>query len=445
MRRPLPALAILLGLLAGPGMMPAAEISVGPGRGLTRIEDAIPLAEAGDTVVVHPRGDGRPYPRAALRLALGIALRGVRDDAGRRPVLDGADVAFGVGDLPRAIVEIGPEAEGASVTGFRLTGARGRNGPAAGVRVDRADRVVIEDCEIDGCDVGVLSEGSANEGRDLLLSASAIHHQAGDNVVVGGGGARLLGCEIHHAEAGRNLVSRAHRTLVEACWLHDAGGLEVALLDAPGITDRTGGLMLVLGSVLSKRPDCRGDRAVLRCGQDQGGDRVGTLHLVHCTVVSPYDAAVVEIRAPGAKAAFANCIIADPSGGGPGRALVRGADGSPIEPAWAGGLWLAHGYPAPRGAGIAVAALGERPPFRDAAAGDVRLVDGAGAPFTDSALPLAQLPIPVGALDPAHPLRQRPPTLLAFAPGGAVPRTATEGMFALGAYERGAGLVPPAP
>ena len=413
--------------------LPAAEISVGPGRGLTRIEDALPLAKAGDTIVVHARADGQPYARIALRLDLpGLTLRGIPDSSGMRPVLDGAGAPVAAGDHPRAIVVIGPDAEGAGVAGFRLV-----NGPAAGIHIAGADRVTIDGCEITACAVGVVSAGTADTARDVVISDCDIHHNATDNVVLGGGGGRLIGCEIHHALAGRNLVSRAHRTVLEASWLHHAAAAEIDLLDDAGVTDRAGGLMLVLGCVLAKRPDCPGERAVIRCGQDRGGDRVGTLYLAHTTVLTPYAAPVVELSAPGAKAAFANCIIADPSGGGAGRMLVAKRGGEAVEASWAGGLWLAHGYQAPRGAAeITTGAFGELPPFVDLAAGDLRLLATAGAPFVDRALPLAQLPLPVGALSSDHPLRQRPPHLLGFRPGRRVAVRAVVGSaLDLGAYE----------
>jgi hypothetical protein len=437
MLRLAPVLA-LLGALALHG----AEISVGPGRGLTRIEDALPLAKPGDTVVVHARADGQPYAATALRLLLpDLTLRGMPDSSGRRPVLDGTGVAFGGAGRPRAIVEIGPEAAGAGVSGFLLTGASGDE--VAAIRVDGADRVTISDCEITACTIGILSSGDVAQARDLLLERCEIHANATDNVVLGGGGGRVVGCAIHHARAGRNLVSRAHRTVVEASALHDAAAAEIDLLDAAGVTDRPGGLMLVLGCTLAKRADCPGERAVIRCGQDRGGDRIGTLYLAHTTVLTPYSAAVIRLSAPGAKAAIANSIVADPTGGGPGRRLVE-RDGAAVEPAWAGGLWLAYGYEAPRqGTAVTIGAFRDVPPFVDHANGDLRLSPDAGPPFVDSALPLAQLPLPVGALAADHPLRQRPPRLLAFRAGLPAAERAVRGAgLDLGAHEAEAAAGP---
>ena len=425
------ALATLAGVVA----TPAAEISVGPGRGLMRIEDAMPLAKAGDTIVVHARADGQPYARTALRLDLpGLTLRGMPDSSGKRPVLDGTGAAFASGD-PRAIVVIGPEAEGASVAGLHVVGSGAPDGPT-GIHIAGADRVTITGCEITACEVGVISDGTADTARELLISDCRIHHNRTDNVRLGGGGGRVVGCEIHHALTGSNLVSRAHRTVLEASWLHDAAAAEIDLLDEAGVSDRAGGLMLVLGCVLAKHPDCPGERAVIRCGQDRGGDRGGTLYLAHTTVVTPYAAPVVDLSAPGAQAAFANCIVADPSGGGPGRTLVA-RSGDPVEPGWAGGLWLAHGYPAPRGASdITSGGYGDQPPFIDVATGDLRLKADAGAPFVDRALPLAQLPLPVGALASDHPLRKRPPHLLGYRAGqrSEVRAVVGDGLD-LGAYE----------
>jgi len=60
--------------------------------------------------------------------------------------------------------------------------------------------------------------------------------------------------------------------------------------------------------------------------------------------------------------------------------------------------------------------------------------------FIDSALPLTQLPLPVGALNADHPLRKRPPTMLEFRPGkGATTRAQNGEALDLGAFELGIG------
>lgn len=420
------ALLLLAAVLA------AADVVVGPGHGLLRIEDALAVARSGDTVVIHHRADGQPYRTAGLHLsAPGIALRGVPDLDGRPPAIDGGALRGAA-----AIITVAPTAEGTVIRSLRLTGARAGGGAAA-ILVDGADRVAIESCEIADCDTGVRSRGGVDTARDLVLrdcriSGIGVAGGGGHHAVeAAGGGVRIVGCRIAGAVDGSAVLSRAFRTLVEASVLAGSGDVELALLDAPG-TERAGGLALVLGCVLAKRADCPGDRGLVRIAAGKGGDRALTAWFVHCTLETPFAAPAVTLAAPSAKAAFANCIVADPGGGGAGRRLLdRGGRAEP--PAWAAGLWLAYGYAdAPRGS--TVGAFGALPPF--VAGEDRRLAPDAAAPFRDGGVALETVPLPAAVLDAGHPLRRKPPVLLQ--PHGAIgasERTVAGGGPDLGAYE----------
>lgn len=431
----------------------AAEISVGPGKGFTRIEDAVTQAEPGDTVVIHARGDGSPYARTAVHIRKPrISLRGMVDGDGNPPVLDGSGGAYaGTGGGPRAIIEFGPDAEGGSVTGLRLTRAHNASHNAAGVRINGANGVTVSECVIDACDMGVVSDGAAPGEppamrrltvRDCTVRGNGDAGEPGQshNLYLNGSDARVVGCLIEGATTGSNLKSRLGTLLVEACVIRHAANLELDLVDAAGVTDQPGGFALVLGCLILKDPACAGNKAVIHWGQDGGADRLGNLYLVHCTVITPFPSPVVELSAPGAQVCLANDLICGPTGAKGAHTLVARRGPGLGEPLSAAGVWLSGNYaPGPKGTAIALGVAGEAPPLSDPVNGDWRPAATAGAPVIDGAIPLAQLPLPISALAIEHPLRQRPPVLQTFGGRGAVTRAASGAGMDLGAFEAATG------
>ncbi len=411
----------------------AAEYAVGPGRGMTRVEDALALATAGDTIVVHPRPDG-PYRKVALRIDRpDIAIRGVRGADGARPVFDGEGVDFAGGadgDRAQAIVQIGREGSGASITGIRLVNARNRAGDAAGVRSQGADRLRIVDCEITACDVGVRSDGGFADGREQLIDGCLIHAnggpRGGGNVILAGHDARVLGCELRLPAGGANLRARTHGLWVEASYVHDGGGRELDLVDAAGVTDQPTGHAVVLGSLIVSSA---GTEPVIRFGSDDGRDRSGTLWLVHATVVARGTGPAVRLDAPSARAAIANALVL----GDGARPLVARADGTIPDLAWSGGSWASAGWRVAARDARGVQIGGEAPlfiteaPFHPAAA--------SVAPIRDGGVDLSQVPLPVAALPPEHPLRHKPPQLLQWTADGATARPRLGEAYDTGAFE----------
>lgn len=405
----------LLSLLALTAAVGAAEVVVGPGRGLLRVEDGFKALKAGDTLVIHPAKDGKPYEGVALRVTLPeITIRGVGDPAdGGRVVLSGAGFDYsGAGPVPRAIIEFAPEARGGRVENLRLTGARNQTGNGAGVRINAANGVTISDCEIDGNDMGVMSNGRHDQMRDLLIEACHLHGNGANdhegmshNLYLGGASARLRGCLIERSADGHNLKSRTHTLLVEGCTIRDSANREADLVDAQDVTDRPGSLALFLGCLIAKDPQCAGNRGVIHFGQDGGADHRGAIWLIHCTVVTPFQSPVIELSAPSARANLVNDVIIDPSGGGSTRRLIGRRGPGPDQADVVAGLWLPYGYDAgPDAKGVITATLNQVPPVLD----DGRPREDASNPLLGGGIPLDQTPLPLAALTADHPLRQRP-------------------------------------
>lgn len=419
----------------------AADVVIGAGRGFLRIEDGLSALKAGDTLLIYPRSDGKPYEQVAIRITEPDIT--VRSAPGTTVALDGTGKLYtGTGAVPRAIIEFAPDAHGGRVENLQLTNARNREGNAAGVRIDAADNVTIVNCVISGNDMGIMSNGSHDRMRGLVIRDCHIHGNgapdgrgSSHNCDLGGADARLIGCRIEGSVDGHNLKSRTRSLLVEGCIIRHSANRECDVVDAEGVTDRPGGIVLFVGCVIVKDPECAGDRGVIHVGQDAGGDRAGTCWLVHCTIIHPFANAVVELSAPGADVALLNTVVADPTGGGHGRALVqRIGTGSPT-PTFLGGCWLPYGHDVPPTAKeVTVGAFNAHPPLRDPA-GDWRLAPTAEAPFRGGGLDLAAAPLPVATLDADHPLRQRPPVLPEPQLGGGSRERQTKAPTDLGAFE----------
>ena len=50
----------------------------------------------------------------------------------------------------------------------------------------------------------------------------------------------MRGCEVHSSLTGHNVKSRAHRTVVEACYIHDSANREFDLVDDKAYTALAG-------------------------------------------------------------------------------------------------------------------------------------------------------------------------------------------------------------
>lgn len=311
--------ALTVGIPAGKGQA-AETLTVGSGQDFSRVEEALTQAQPGDTILVHPLPDGQAYARTALLVNTPrITLRAVHP--GPPVVLSGKGYDYsGRGRIPRAIVQFNPEASGCTLEGFELTGAHNQSHNGAGVRINQANGVTVRNCHIHHNDMGVMSNGNGrpDTGRDQLFTSCLIHENGNfshpgynHNLYLGGTGVTLRGCEVYGSLTGHNVKSRAHLTRLLACWIHDAANRELDLVDARGDTDRPGSDAIVAGCVITKDPDCPGNRSVIHFGQDGGKGHTGTLYLAHNTIQSPFISPVVDLSTPGAHVHLANNLIWD--------------------------------------------------------------------------------------------------------------------------------------
>lgn len=300
--------AILLALLLSGLAAAAAQIEVGPGRAHERIEAAVAAAAPGDTILVHPRAGGTPYERVALMVRTpGLTIRAVRTSGDHVP-LDGRGFDYsGRGPTPRAIVQFDRSAHGGTLEGFALSGAHNESHNGAGVRINQANNVTIRDCVIRANDMGIMSSG---DGLVTCATNQRIErcliHSNGDrtdpgynhNLYLGGGDVTLWRTEVHSSLTGHNVKSRAHRIEIRECSLHDSANREVDLVDADE-TGVAGSDALLVGNHIFKATNCPGNRAVIHCGQDGGKPRNGMLVMVSNTVVTLYQAPVIQVSASG--------------------------------------------------------------------------------------------------------------------------------------------------
>jgi hypothetical protein len=444
MKQPLAPLAALAALLS---VASAETLDVGPDKPYSRIEEAAKQAKPGDEIRIHPLPDGKPHAKVALLVRTPrLAFRGVKAADGRRVCLDGAGYDYsGSGPVPRAILQFDPGADGCVVEGLELRNARNGSANGAGVRVNQASDVAVRDCDIHHNDMGMMSNGDVAKGtcRNLRIESCLVHHNGSElragynhNLYLGGTSVILRACEVFASTTGHNVKSRAHHNRIEACYIHDSDNREFDLVDAEGNTDVPESHVVLLGNVIVKANPCKGNRSVIHFGQDGGKDHLGTIHMVHNTIVTPYLSAVLELSAPGSGAALYNNIVWDAGSGQKGQVLALARGGASLEKAGGAGNWLGGDFGLPVGALKAgenlIAAGGEAPPFVDPAKGDYRLRPGVESRLVHAGVPLERIKLP------AAPGETEPPSLLKMlqykAPLQAEPRP-VNGRPTIGAYE----------
>jgi len=332
----------------------AAELAVGPGKAHARIEEALVVAKSGDVIVVHPQvGDG-PYERVALsvnRPGLTIKAAGILPARIRLSGM-GGDYS-GRGPVPRAIVQFNKGADHCVLEGFELLGAHNESHNAAGVRINQANNVTIRSCCIHNNDMGIMSNGDGTQDTAVnQLIENCLIYRNGDpldpgynhNLYLGGATVTLLGCEVHSSLTGHNVKSRAHRTLVFACYVHDSANREFDLVDGKGDTARSGSDAVLAGNIIVKDANCSGNRAVIHFGQDGGYEHEGTLFLIHNTIVTPFTSPVVHLSAPKARARLYNNIIWDGGKGQNGQVLVHAGRDTTTLPVEGKCNWMSFGF-----------------------------------------------------------------------------------------------------
>lgn len=306
-----------------------ATLEVGPGKPYQRIEAALAKARPGDTVLVHPLGDGKAYEKTAAAVRMPkLTIKAARAAGAKRVPISGKGFDYsGRGSTPRAIFQFDRQAQGCTLEGFELFGAHNESHNGAGVRINQANQVTISYCEIHGNDMGIMSggDGSGKSAVDQRIEFCQIHHN-GDfahpgynhNLYLGGGSVWMRFCEVHHSLTGHNFKSRAHQNVIECCFIHDSANRELDLVDAAETALPESHAVLV-GNIIAKDPQSRGNRAVLHFGQDGGKDHAGTLYMALNTLVTPFIAPVVELSAPNAKAELVGNLIVGPEALGGGR------------------------------------------------------------------------------------------------------------------------------
>ena len=298
----------------------ADTLDVGPDRKYASPADALAAAKPGDTILIHPRADGKPWEGVALRIT--IPRLTITALPSTHPVtLSGTGFDYsGEGSMPRAIIQFDPEASGGVVENLELKDARNQSHNAAGVRINQASGVTVRACRISGNDMGVMSGGSFKDktGADQLIEGCTILANGCDkdpgfnhNLYLGGTSVTVRGCEISGSTTGHNLKSRAHFNLIEYNHIHDAANYEIDLVDEKGNTDALSSDAIILGNFIDKARDCKGNRGVLHFGKDGQADHTGCAFIVMNTIRTTFVSPVVTLNAAGASLVFDDNVVLD--------------------------------------------------------------------------------------------------------------------------------------
>ena len=320
--------------IAIPRVCAARVLDVGPGKPLGSIMQAVAAAHPGDVIRVWPRANGRAYTKVAVemdkpRITIESAYKH------RAVGLSGTGFNYsGRGQIPRAVFQFNPGADGCVLRGLNISGAHNHAGNGAGVRINGADSITISHCIIHGNDMGIMSNGDlrshsgANQRIEFCrITRNGTMNHAGynHNLYLGGTSAIILGCDISHSLTGHNIKSRCHITWIEYCYIHDSANREIDLVDDRVNTGAANSDAVILGCLIVKSPHTSGNHEVIHFGQDGGGPHNGTLFLVHNTIQTPYPSPVVVLSSAGAKSVCLDNTIIGPAGYGVFLQLTHGA------------------------------------------------------------------------------------------------------------------------
>lgn len=322
-------------------------ITVGPKGQFARLEQALEAAHPGDRIVVAPAENA--YARTAVRIRVShVTIEG----GGASPVtLSGVGFDYsGAGSVPRAIIEVEPGADGVTIRNLQLRGAHNRSHNGAGIRINGANHVTVERCDIAQNDMGVMSNGTdiphavAEDQRFLDCHI----HNNGDvadpgynhNLYLGGMSATLRHCEVAHSTTGHNVKSRAHFTLLQDCFVHDAANRECDFVEARE-TERHDSNAALVNCVVVKRPDCPGNRVVIHFGREKGIRR-GGLWLIQDTIITPFASAVIQMDGDHVHADLEGNVILNSRQANP--ILAACSDGANVGFVTGRSNWLSKGY-----------------------------------------------------------------------------------------------------
>jgi hypothetical protein len=328
---------ITIAFAAGDVSIFAVELTVGPNQPFGRLEDALAKAQPGDVISVQPQPGNEAYPQVALSVNKPrITIRSA-GTAGHRVALSGRGLNYaGQGSVPRAIIQFNENATGCVLDGFELFGAHNDSHNAAGVRINQANATTIRNCDIHHNDMGIMSngDGTLDRAQDQRIEACIIHHngdpaQPGQNhnLYLGGASVTLIGCDIYSSLTGHNVKSRAHRTEVRNCSIHDSANRELDLVDGLE-TAFPGSDAILIKNQITKALNCPGNGGVIHFGQDGGHPHNGTLRLEGNTIRTPFIAPVVQLSSPLARAVLNQNVIENSGHQRSGQILI--ASGSQI-------------------------------------------------------------------------------------------------------------------
>lgn len=312
-------LLLVWGLLLVGAVAEGDTLEVGPGKQFARIEDANTAARPGDVVLVYPLDGNRPYEKTAVYVRQPrLTFRAAIGEGKARVSISGKGFDYsGRGSTPRAIFQFNAGTDGCLLEGFELTEAHNGSHNGAGVRINQANHVTIRNCEIHGNDMGIMSGGNGTEtyAVDQRIEHCLIHHNGSfedpgynHNLYLGGTSVALRFCEVHHSLTGHNVKSRAHHTRVEYCYIHDSANREFDLVDAAD-TERPESHAVILGCIIVKDPQSKGNRTVLHFGQDGGREHDGIVTLAFNTIQTPFISPVVELSTPKAHARLVGNLV----------------------------------------------------------------------------------------------------------------------------------------
>lgn len=343
-------LALASALLAVCRASYGARLTVGAGRQFARIEAAYAAAQPGDTIEIYPApGDGI-YRQPALRVSK-PRLQFVGQ--GERPViLDGTGFEYkGEGPVPRAILQIEPDAQGVVIENLELRGAHNRSFNGAGVRINQANGVTVRRCHIHANDMGIMSNGNSAgtpAARDQLIEYCRIHANGNEkdpgynhNLYLGGDSVTLQFCDISDSLTGHNVKSRAHFNLIRYNAIHDSANRELDLVDAAD-TAREHSHSVLIGNFIAKKRQMTGNTEVIHFGREGSGRHRGALFLLYNTIVTPYPGPVLTLSDPSGRASLFNNIIFNPEQSSPQLFAISQEPAGPV--LTGSNNWISRGY-----------------------------------------------------------------------------------------------------
>lgn len=332
----------------------AKTLKVGPGKKYQRIEDANAKARAGDTILVYPQKDNKPYEKVAVFVReKKLTFKAVPTKENKRVVLSGKGFDFsGVGSTPRAIFQFNKGSDDCTVEGFELIEAHNNSHNGAGVRINQANNVTIRNCEIRNNDMGIMSnsDGTRKTGVNQIIENCLIHHNGSfkepgynHNLYLGGTSVTLRFCEIYNSLTGHNIKSRAHFTNVLYCYIHDSANRELDLVDGKD-TEAANSHAVLMGNIIVKAKNCKGNKGTIHFGQDGRKEHDGTLYLIHNTILTPYISPVIFLSAGKGKAHLIGNFISDGGTKQSGQVIVNAKGKATSENVTGSNNWFGRGF-----------------------------------------------------------------------------------------------------